>query len=105
MKDTPEGYDINQAYNDVIYLGMRQAALEDAIEEWSEFITAELLKQGIRIHKNKRSFEYFKGTLNMTHKQNYERFESLFKYLAHKKKAPPNIRKLNTLYSRGVGGK
>lgn len=77
---------------DLQYLANRQKIIEDAVirienallefneatSEWSEFMTTELLRQGVRIHKNKKSFEYFRSTLSQTHKEYYEKFESLF---------------------------
>lgn len=54
-----------------MYLARQQKALEDAISEWSEFMTTELLKQGIQIHKHKISDKYFKFSLQ-------ENFKKLF---------------------------
>jgi len=76
---------------DLIYLAKRQKIIETAviniedallafgkdISEWTEFVNTELFKQGITIHKNKKSFEYFRSSLRETHKQNYEKMESL----------------------------
>ena len=84
--------ELTQLKVDILWLAQRQKVMEDAviqiedallefnkaISEWSESLTKEMLKQGVTIHKNKRSFEYFKSTLSETHKQYYEKFESLF---------------------------
>lgn len=81
-----------QLQTDITYLAKRHKIIEDGVirledallayaeevNEWSEFLTKEMLRQGVSIHKNKRSFEYFRSTLNQTHKQNYEKFESVF---------------------------
>lgn len=64
--------------NDLMYLARRQKALEDDIGEWTEFMTTELLKQGIVILKDKKSLDYFKKGLQFTFKENYEKLESLF---------------------------
>ena len=78
--------------SDIIYLAKRQKIIEDAvirledafitynkdIGEWTEFVSAELFKQGIKIHRHKKSFEWFRSSLKETHKQNYEKFERLF---------------------------
>ena len=92
-KAQEEGRDkLTQLETDLLYLAKRQKIIEDAvcrieyalqefnqsIAEWSEFMTIELLKQGIVIHKNKTSFEYFRNSLKDTHKEHYEKFESLF---------------------------
>lgn len=69
---------LKQLRTDLMYVAERQKALEDSISEWSEFMTAELLKQGIRIHKHQISNRYFRSSLKETHKQHYEKFESLF---------------------------
>lgn len=85
--------ELDQVYKDLIYLAKRQRIIEDAvigietalvklekdISEWTEFMNTELFRQGITIHKNKKSFEYFRSTLRETHKQNYEKMESLYK--------------------------
>ena len=51
MNEAPEGYDINQAYNDIIYLGARLRFFENFLEELleavkddSQFQTHELFK-------------------------------------------------------------
>ena len=41
-------------------------------------MTMEIFRQYSIIHKNKKSFEYFRSTLRETHKQNYEKMESLY---------------------------
>lgn len=69
---------LKQLRTDLMYLARRQKALETAIEEWSEFMTTELLKQGIQIHKHKISDRYFKFSLQERHKEYYEKFESIF---------------------------
>ena len=81
--------EIEQLRYDLIYLAKRQRVIEDAVirmedylietAEWTSFITTELLKQGIVIHKNKKSFVWFRSSLKETHRQTYEKFESLFK--------------------------
>ena len=77
--------------NDLLYLAKRQRIIEDAViniedgllaflketKEWQEFISMEIFRQSSIIHKNKKSFEYFRSTLRETHKQNYEKMESL----------------------------
>lgn len=70
--------ELKQLRADLMYLAKRQRALEDALSEWSEFMTAELLKQGIRIHKHKISDKYFKFSLQERHKEYYEKFDSIF---------------------------
>jgi hypothetical protein len=88
--------DPNQPNNDILYLAKRQKIIEDAvirledallalnkdISEWTTFVNSELFKQGVTIHKNKKRFEYFRSALKETHKQNYEKFESLFRKIA-----------------------
>ena len=81
--------ELEQLRYDLIYLAKRQLIIEDAViraedclvetAEWTSFITAELLKQGITIHKNKKSFVWFRSSLKETHRQTYEKFETLFK--------------------------
>ncbi len=81
--------EIEQLHYDLIYLAKRQRVIEDAVihmedylietAEWTSFITTELLKQGIVIHKNKKLFVWFRSSLKETHRQTYEKFESLFK--------------------------
>ena len=70
--------ELKQLRADLMYIAHRQRALENAISEWSEFMTSELLKQGIRISKHQISDRYFRSTLRETHKQHYEKFESIF---------------------------
>ncbi len=99
MLELPEDYTLQQAYNDIIYHGKRQIAFEvdmenelakwkeltvaylkeqgKATSEWSEFLTAELLKQGIRIHKDRLSLGYFKRSLSATHKRTFDDMETL----------------------------
>ena len=72
-------YTIDLALKDILYLGKRVKALEEDLQEWTEFMTTEMLKNGVRIHKNKTSFEYFRKSLNNTFKQTYEKFEGIFK--------------------------
>lgn len=67
-----------QLRTDLMYLARRQKALEDAICEWTEFMTRELLRQGIKLEKYKTSNYYFKQSLKEKFKQDYEKFESLF---------------------------
>lgn len=83
--------ELDQVHRDLIYLAKRQRIIESAvinienalfafskdIGEWTEFMNTELFRQGITIHKNKKSFEYFRSTLRETHKQNYEKMESI----------------------------
>ena len=82
---------IEQLRADLMYLARRQRVIEDAVisiedgllaflketKEWQEFISMEIFRQYCIIHKNKKSFEYFRSTLRETHKQNYEKMESL----------------------------
>lgn len=83
---------LEQLKIDLLYLAKRQKVIEDAvinledalldfnkkISEWSEFMVAELLKQGIQIHKYKRSHDYFKESLKDKFKADFEKFETLF---------------------------
>ena len=85
MKELPDNYSLRQAYNDIFFLAERHVALEDAIAEWSEFLTAELLKQGVRNIKDKKGLEYFKKSLSHTHKQTFEKLETLFKIIKSEK--------------------
>ena len=85
--------EIEQLRYDLIYLAKRQRVIEDAVihmedaliaynkdmSEWTKFIAIEVFKQAITTHKNKKSFNYLRSSLKETHKQNYEKFESLFK--------------------------
>jgi len=88
---TEEKDELGQLKVDIIWLAKRQKIIEDAvihledtllefnkaIAEWSEFMTTELLKQGIQIHKHKISDKYFRNSLKETHKRHYEEFESI----------------------------
>ena len=79
--------------DDLIYLAKRQAVIEKAVirledaliaygkgmSEWQEFMSMQVFGQYCTIGKNKRQFEYFRSTLKETHKQNYEKFEGLFR--------------------------
>ena len=69
--------DNEQLRVDLMYLAHRQKALEDAISEWTEFMTVELLRQGVTLHKHKRSYAFFKRSLSETHKRNFEEQESI----------------------------
>jgi len=69
---------LEQLRTDLMYLAHRQRALEDAMCEWTEFMTQELLRQGIKLEKYKTSNNYFKQSLREKFKQDYEKFESLF---------------------------
>ena len=69
---------LRQLRTDVMYLAHRQRALEDAMCEWTEFMTRELLRQGIKLEKYKTTNNYFKQSLREKFKQDYEKFESLF---------------------------
>lgn len=85
--------ELEQLHTDLIYLAKRQKIIEDAvirtedalitlnkdISQWTEFMSTEFFKQGITIHKNKKTFTWFRSSLKETHKQNYEKFESLFR--------------------------
>ena len=68
---------------DLMYLARRMKASEDALEEWTEFMTMELLQNGIQLHKHKTSDRYFKESLKERFKDNYEKFESLFQGIKH----------------------
>ena len=84
--------DIDQLKVDLIYLAKRQKVIEDSvinledallayakeISEWSEFLTKELLKQGIQVNKYKKSHGYFRESLKEKFKADYEKFEILF---------------------------
>ena len=70
--------ELEQLRFDLMWLARRQKALEDATSEWSEFMTVELLKNGIQLHKHKISDGYFKNSLKDKFKADYEKFESLF---------------------------
>jgi len=69
---------LEQLRTDSMYLAHRQKALEDAMCEWTEFMTQELLRQGIKLEKYKTSNYYFKQSLREKFKQDYEKFESIF---------------------------
>lgn len=84
--------EIDQVNRDLLYLAKRQKITEDEIvilrdvildflnetKEWREFMSTEIFRQYCIIGKNKKSFEYFRGTLRETHRQNYEKMESLY---------------------------
>lgn len=70
--------EIEQLRIDLMYLARRQKALELAIEDWTEFMASELLRQGIQINKYKKSNEYFKQSLKDKFKADYDKFEALF---------------------------
>ncbi len=78
--------ELEQLRADLMYLARRQKALEDAISEWSEFITRELLNCGIRLHKRQVGDHYFRESLKDKFKSDYEKFETLFKNIKPKKK-------------------
>lgn len=77
---------------DLLYLAERIKVLQDAVirtegailelghdlSEWSKFLTVETLKQSVQIHKQQKSDRYFRNSLKERHKENYEKFESLF---------------------------
>lgn len=69
---------LKQLRIDLMYLARRQKALEDAICEWTEFMTRELLRQGIKLEKYKTTNNYFKQSLKEKFKQDYDKFESIF---------------------------
>ena len=83
---------IKQLQTDLMYLAQRQKVIEDAViqiedalliwgketSEWSEFLTKEVLKQGIGFFQNKRELNNFKKSLTYKFKEDYEKFESLF---------------------------
>ena len=77
MSELPKGYNINQAFNDIIYLGHRQRAMEEALEEWTEFITTEIFKQDVKLHKHKKTYGYFKESLKYKFKTDYEKMEGI----------------------------
>ena len=115
MNNNPE-----QLRADVMYLARRLKALEDAfwlqqdknaelidalskwnkdISQWSEFLTVELLKQGVIISKHKRSYGFFQRSLSETHKRTFEELESislkikqLFAKVGHTSKDPYTIK-------------
>ena len=70
--------EIEQLRVDLMYLAHRQRALEDLICEWSTFVSAELIRSHLNLIKYKKSIKYFQENLKQTHKQNYEKFESIF---------------------------
>ena len=70
--------ELTQLRTDLMYLAKRQAALEVALEEWTEFITTEIFKQDIKLFKHKKSYNYFRESLKDKFKADYEKFESLF---------------------------
>jgi len=70
--------ELTQFQFDLLWLAKRQRALEEALEEWTEFMTRELLRQGIKLEKYKTTNNYFKQSLKAKFKQDYEKFESLF---------------------------
>ena len=79
---------LEQLRVDLMYLANRQKALEDAfealaheIEAWSSFITEVHIRGGVNLIKHKRGDKYFKDSLKHTHKQTYEKFESVFKLI------------------------
>ncbi len=90
--NSPESKTIKQLQTDLIYLAKRSKILEGAIirledallayakesSEWSEFLNKEMFRQFCIIHKNKKSFVWFRSSLKETHRQTYEKFESLF---------------------------
>ncbi len=53
MKELPEGYDLRQAFNDIMYLANRVNELEHQLSEWSEFITYETLDTKMKQMKPK----------------------------------------------------
>jgi len=90
---------IKQLRVDLIYLAKRYKIIEDAfikledetvaivaalfdwekgLNEWTDFITTELLKQGISGYKDEKALEKFKGSLRYKFKADYDKFESLF---------------------------
>ena len=70
--------DLEQLRFDLMWLANRQRALEEALSEWTEFITVELFKQDIKLFKHKKSYNYFRESLKDKFKADYEKFESLF---------------------------
>ena len=103
---SPKGREMSekQLKADILWLAKRQRALEDAISEWSEFMTAELLKNGIRIHKHQTSDRYFKHSLQENFKKFFDGREDILlkiKQLFGKHK-PTDTNKLNYVY-KGIG--
>ena len=84
--------ELEQLRIDLQHLAQRQKVIEDAIinledglvdffdstREWSEYLSKLVFKQEGTIFKNKKAFEWFKSSLSETHKQTFEKFESLF---------------------------
>jgi len=88
MNDLPDNYNIHQAHEDILYLGERIKAIEIALGEWSEFMTAEMIKHNY--DKRHMINRYFKQSVTENWKQIYEKFEDVYA-------------KLNKLYNTRVG--
>ncbi len=69
---------IEQLRVDLMFLAKRQRSLEIAIEEWSEFITTEILRCGLSSIKDNKNLASFRGYLKDKFKEDYEKFEILF---------------------------
>ena len=82
MQKAPSNYTIDQAFNDIIYLGTRQRTLENCLEEWTEFITAEFFKHNI--DKRHDFNRYFKEHVRGKFKELEENNKGLTKYLHEK---------------------
>ena len=82
--------EIEQLQVDLMYLARRMKASEEAIEAWTEFMTMELLQNGIQLHKHKTYDRYFKESLKERFKDNFEKFESLFQRIKYLDKSRTN---------------
>jgi len=78
MRELSEGYDLKQAFNDILALAYTVREINTALSEWTEFMNTEMLRDMARNHKDRRSQAYFKKHLTDSFKGIYDKFEDVY---------------------------